>query len=435
MIATSLLAGGCFHAQSYSPERSVATWREMQAPATVEVTTVTTRTVDAADALGVEEAVALALANDPGLAVAEARTEVAAAGVAVARQVDNPTLRLTNFPVDEMTRGRSGYNLGLRMPVPRPGSVQAKVQGARLGVDDAQAQAEAARREVRARVHRLYARLALLAADLEEVGRAAGLVDERRKQVRGRVEHAAATDVELALAEVAYAEAIDEAGRLRGELARTEAELARLVGAGPRRFRVDAELLAAGATEFDAGALIEQALRDRPELRAAQARVGQAQAQVALARSEATPWVSWAQVNYEVGPRAPVAALGFGLALDLPLFSWNLGKIRAAKALIRQRELEERASVKAVAGEVEEAAERVRRADDRVRTLAAGLVPQAEAAARQAEAALAAGALDPLKALDVEARRIAARRLHLAALYERREAIIALEAAVGRSGR
>ncbi|HEY0134728.1 MAG TPA: hypothetical protein VGB85_11625, partial [Nannocystis sp.] len=58
-------------------------------------------------------------------------------------------------------------------------------------------------------------------------------------------------------------------------------------------------------------------------------------------------------------------------------------------------------------------------------------LPSVDEAVRQAEAALAAGALDPVTAREVAARRVAARRLHLAAMYERREAIIALEAAVG----
>jgi outer membrane protein TolC len=183
--------------------------------------------------------------------------------------------------------------------------------------------------------------------------------------------------------------------------------------------------------ELDRDALTERALRSRPELRTTQTRVGQAEAAVYLERSKAWPWLSWAQVGYAVGSNAATIPVSFGLALDLPIFSWNRGEVRAARALQRQRELEERAGVASVASEVSEALARVERATARITEIETSLLPSVDEAVRQAEAALAAGALDPLTASEVAARRVAARRLHLAAMYERRDAIISLEAAVG----
>ena len=431
-LCAALLLAGCFHAPGYSPQRSVATWREMQAGRGDEGGERRSEARERGAALTAEQAYQLALANNPDLAVAEAEAQVAEAEIGAARQIENPELRLTNFRVDDAVQSRPGLNLGLRAPIPRPGTVRARVQGARAAAEAAQGERDDARRLLRATVFRLYARVALLRADIDEVTRAAALRAERSKQIAARVDRAVATKVELSLAELAHAETSDEAERLRSELARTEAELQRVIGPGaPRQFVVDGAELRAADVALDDEALIDRALRARPELRSGQTRVGEARAAHYLAHSEAWPWFKWAQVSYYIGPNATPAAWGFGLALDVPLFSLNRGEIRAAEARVRQRELEERAGVAAVAGEVSEALARVERATARVQDIEQRLLPRVEDAAREAEAALAAGALDPLAASDVEARRVEARRMLLAAQFERRDAIIALEAAVG----
>ena len=105
LIPAALVAllTGCFHAPAYSPQRSVATWNDMQAapPAGTPSAGPAAAKDELADALTADQAYALALANNPELAVAEAEAEVAAAGVGVAKQVENPTLRFTNFRVDD----------------------------------------------------------------------------------------------------------------------------------------------------------------------------------------------------------------------------------------------------------------------------------------------------------------------------------------------
>ena len=430
-VIAALLLCGCFHAPGYSPQRSLATWREMQAA--TPAGSVTRAGASAADdALTADQAYALALRNNPELAVTEAEAEVVAAEIGAAKQIENPQLRLTNFGLDDAVRGAPGLNMGLRAPIPRPGTVRARVAGARMAAEGAQGQTEAARRLLRAEIDRRYARLAMLYADLDEVTHAATLGDQRQQQIRERVERAVGTRMDLALAELTRAEAIDDASRLRDELATTESELARLIGPGaPRNYRVDPATLRVTDVELDPEALTEQALRSRPELRATQTRVGEAAAAVYLERSKAWPWLSWAQVGYAIGSNAATIPVSFGLALDLPIFSWNRGEIRAARARQRQRELEERAGVASVAAEVGEALARVERATARIAEIEATLLPRVDEAVREAEAALAAGALDPMAAGEVAARRVKARRLHLAALYERRDAMISLEAAVG----
>jgi hypothetical protein len=66
-----------------------------------------------------------------------------------------------------------------------------------------------------------------------------------------------------------------------------------------------------------------------------------------------------------------------------------------------------------------------------VKDLETKLLPQIETATRAAETALAAGALDPVTASTVATRMVEARRTHITALLEHREAVIDLETAIG----
>lgn len=433
-LALAALASGCFHAEPYSSKKTLATWRAMQEPKASSAGGAGARKAEPpapGAALTAEQAYQLALAQSPELAVLDARSEVAAAQVGAARQLDNPQLRLTNFNIDDAIAGGPGMNIGLRVPIPRPGTVRARVKGAELGAEAQESAADDARRQLRGRVYKLFARMAMLTADREQALRAAELRRARRDLIGARVQQSVSTRLDAALAEVAYAEAHDETARIDAELGRLHGELERLIGAGPQQFQLDPGELQLRDTELDEEALTARAMESRPELRGVQTRVGQAKADLHLARSKAWPWFDWAQIQYRAGPNATPASFGFGVALTLPIFSWNRGEVRASRALVRQRELEERAKIAAVAAEVDEAAERARRTAKRAQELEGTLLPQIEAAGREADAALAAGGLDPLVANDIAAKTVAARRVLLAAKLEHREALIDLETAVG----
>lgn len=430
LTAAPLLLAACFHGHSYAPQRTVTTWRAMQ-PAGARAQ----RDAPAAspgEPLTAEQAYALALTRSPELAAADAGVEVAEANIKAARQLENPELRLTNFNVDDVVDNRAGMNVGVRVPVPRPGTIHARVESARLGAEGLRGLADDARRNLRAYIFKLYARMAMLRADLDQLSRAGELRGGLRDQLDARVGQSVATHLDVALAGVSHAQALDDAARIRDEMALIESELQRVIGAGaPPSMQVDPGELKLRDLELDRDALTERAMASRPALRLAQTRVGQAHAEVYLARSETYPWFDWAQVQYRASPRSTASSFGFGLAITLPVLSWNRGAIKASRALVRQREAEERAQIAAVAGEVASAIERVERSARRVRELETRLLPQIDAAARAAETALAAGALDPVTADTVATRMVEARRAHIAALLEHREAVIDLEAAIG----
>jgi outer membrane protein TolC len=202
---------------------------------------------------------------------------------------------------------------------------------------------------------------------------------------------------------------------------------------GAVRFQVEPEQLDVVETTLDRDALIERALESRPDLRTTHALVVEAEAEAHVARAEAWPWFDWVQLQYRAGPGSPPTAFGFGVSITLPVLSWNRGAIKASKALVRQRRVEHDARIIAIADEVELAAARVERTGQRVLAIEQQLLPAVELATREARDAVATGALDPMEANDVELQAVDARRAHLSALLEHREAVVMLESVVGGS--
>ncbi|WP_434425918.1 TolC family protein [Nannocystis pusilla] len=211
-LACVILLGACFHAPAYAPERSLAALRALEAApeASQQAASAPPRRPDGA--MTADEAYALAVENNPELAVAEAEAAVAAAEVDVARQLDNPSLRLTDFRLADAIAGAPRMDLGVRIPIPRPGTVRTRVAAARLAADAAENDAATARRLLRLLIYQRFAQVAWLRADIDELSRAAALYEERRAQVAARVDRAVATQIDLAVADLTHAESLEKVG-------------------------------------------------------------------------------------------------------------------------------------------------------------------------------------------------------------------------------
>ena len=416
---------GCFTAPQYSSDRTVARWRATSTPAAAEPAP----GVAEGRALGAEETYALALHNSPQLAALEAQAEVADARAGQARQLDNPQLRFQNIDVEDIAAGNSWVDVAVRVPIPRPGSLRAQAEAAKMVAASERSLGEEAKRQLRARIDKRFAVLATLRADLEQVTAARELAERRRAVQAERLDNAAATKLDAALADATLAEAAAEEARIAAEIEAMEGDLRRLAGE-PREFRTE-PLPAVGRAALDRDKLVEAALRNRPELPAAHAGVAEAQARAHLARNRAWPWFEWGQADYFIRPDSTPRSWGFGVALTLPVFSWNRGEIKATRALVRQREAEQDSEIAAIAAEVDAAAGQVERTAERLRRLRTEVQPRLQEVAEEARAAHASGALDPIEANTMARKAVRGERLVIAAELEHRLAIIELESAIG----
>ncbi|MEZ4450386.1 MAG: TolC family protein [Nannocystaceae bacterium] len=429
-----LLVAACAGPAAPGAERALSIWQEMEAaearaPAPQSPLLPVGGVRTDLQAVGPAEALALAVERSPEVALEDVEAQLREAQVGVAKQLENPEVRITNIrptPIQD----NANLDVALRVPVPRPWTQRARVHEARLAAQAARSEVGESARRLRARVYDLFARLALARGEQALAERAIELRARRRVIVQSRVDKAVATRLDLQLEEVAVQESSAELRRLQDRAAAIEDELRRLCGPGELRFVADPGELARPIDVADRRALVELALRQRPTLAGASTRVAEAETRATIARGSAIPWFRWAQVGYAF-PNAAAASWGVGFTVEVPLLSWRLGQVKSANAEVRMRRLAEEAAVAGIVHEVDEARGRALRSAERARALESGLVHDLDEALSLATQASDAGALDPLKVLDVELRRLDAQRRLLEAHYEHRQAVIDLEAAVG----
>lgn len=430
-VVITLLGAACFHESAPGDTRALAVWREIErgeAERAQEATAMMTPSGE--HLLYAEQAYLLAVAASREVAIQNAEVAVEEANIMRARQLENPEMRLTNLRPGGLESGSSRLDIAVRVPIPRPWNLHAGARGARHATAAAQVEVEEAKRTLRARIFKLFARLARMRADhvlVEEVGHRRA---KRRTIVSGRIDKAMATRLDLKFADIEYQEAAAEIARSGDRIAALESELRRTCGAGPHvQFETRADELTRGVMYRERVSLTEAALSRRPDVRAAASRVGAAEAGAYVARGSAWPWFGWAQLGHTLP--AAVGAWGFGVTIEVPLLNWKRGQIRGADAQVRLRKLQEQASVQAVVHEIDEALERVTRTAAHAQLLETGVLAELREALDLAAKGVAARVIDPLDVVDLEIKQIEAQRRHLAATLEHREALIDLEAALG----
>lgn len=375
---------------------------------------------------------ALAVARDPEIArlEAEARALEASAQASRARA---PELRMNNFRLDEVVRSEPRFELGLRVPFERPGTLAAEADALRQEGAIVRARAGEVARELRREVLRAVARHAGGLA-IAETARAEV---ERAGREIARLSAGAATQaveaLALAEAEVALAEARSAVALAEAEAARWGALVAARCGCvpepgvalrWPERWPNDRP----GARDE----LHALALAQRPSLDRRAAELGVAHARAHEARALMWPWLDWVQLGYELTEPVAADTWVFSLALAIPIGAWDGEAFEAVETHRRGIVEAARRDAIAIGAEVDAALGHWQRCDDALAALAharSGIDRQRLAAL---DDAVARGLADPadVHALARDLARIERRRLE--ALVLLREARIELEYALGR---
>lgn len=360
-------------------------------------------------------AVELALEHDAGLKALRAEFRVAEAEIDNAGQFDNPEIRVTQFRVRDLADGTPSVDLSLRAPIPRPGEIDALVAEAQAAAAVAEAEVATGSRRVASEVRLLFQELLLLDAETQAALASVEIRSRLLELVTKQAQSGLTTKVDLAYAELALEQARQEHMMLKAQ--RISARIALLERLG---LRTDIEL-ALDAPKIDPerapeplGAmeeLIEEALKNRPALVAAAARIDLAAAVAYQERVKAWPWFSFVEIGYDIGPD-PVEGTewSFGMAVELPLFSTNSGGIAVAEAEQHRVASEFDAEVEAVVRSVQK---RYRQATEALNALleaSQGLRRSAAEAALQLQAALSASRVDMVEVAMLEDRRLEAQR-------------------------
>ncbi len=252
------------------------------------------------------------------------------------------------------------------------------------------------------------------------------------------MEQQAASQLDVALAELDRAEVADETAELAMRRDQALAELRKLT-AVPAHIPIEPVGPPGGVepgtepvTTDTRGRWIDEAHTGRAELRETAAALARSRADAYRARAERWPWLGYVQLSYEADDESGPLTWGFAMALDLPVFAWSGAKVNAQDAVTRRRRVEHRVTVTRIALEVEAAIDHAVRTRERLDNIRAALLPAAEEAARLAEQAETTQALDALRVVRLQVSRLRAQRRHLDALRGWVLARVRLDAAVGR---
>jgi len=324
------------------------------------------------------------LATNPDLAASREAVSIADAQIAVAKAFPDPDVTAGATQIDVSRQGSPTIaGLQLNVPVELGGKRGARVAVARSGVDAARADHQDAARSLRATavnayVDALHARLVveLKRTEHESLERLVA-INERRL---------AAGDVPVVAVLQSRVEARQfEADVLSATGDQKAADVALLQLLGPSAVGLGEALDVAGDLRVTASAVVASRalaeLENRADVRAARARVDQAERQVKLEEAnrvvDVTAGVGWSHSFAATGSPAS-DTIGLTLSVPIPISHVYRGPLEAARAAKRQAE-QQLASVRARAqGELRQAFAHFDAAASRVRLYESGTLADAD---------------------------------------------------------
>lgn len=308
-----------------------------------------------------------ALERNWDLLAAKADLDLATAQRLVAKEIPNPSLSLTVSKISVDGAHGSGTELGngildrshdtvaaVSQLIELGGKRSARKASAVAGESFARERFAEARRQLDLGVTRAYVDVlvaeesaAILADSVGALRREAELAELRVKA--GDISTNDRVQIEISAERVSL-----DAVRASAELTNARVRLSTLMAEAAPGVRWElADTLqglgerAAATPAGQRGLLVE----NRPDVRAAEAAVARADAELRLQKAQRVPDPT-VSVQYEHEPPDQPHTVGIGVSLPLPLWNWNRGRIVAAEASKRQAQLAASKAASQAAAEV-----------------------------------------------------------------------------------
>jgi cobalt-zinc-cadmium efflux system outer membrane protein len=368
-----------------------------------------------------------ALTLESSRALLAARDQVSAARFAVdsAAAFPNPELEYLGGNTRARNPGVTPGNatsLTLTQPLDMPWRRAPRIGAAEAGLEATTAASRAFEADLVARLRMRYFELLRREAEHRNASEDMLLMESVRSRIAKRVETGDAPRFELikADAEALNAQKTAQAAGFRVEQARSLLRQA-VGGALPVEFSV----APTGVPEVPPLTGLRRQLADsNPELARARAEMVRAQKQLELQRAQRWPDLALkAAVNEDPDMRASQ----FGVVVTVPLWDRRRGPVGEAEAQLSRARNELEANEFALGQALEVAYQQYEIAQTQVGALESGIVRQAEAALKVAEAAYRFGERGFLEVLDAQRVFRAARSELIAARYELAAAWIEIE--------
>lgn len=405
-------------------------------------------------AITMSEAVDIALKNNPTLQARQAMITAAAARVRMARAMTRPQITATSYatgssmpmivPGPEVVSGPQAWTLtpdterlnGILMgmyPLYTGGKLRAQIESAHSSSEAAVADLAVSELDVSLAAKITYYQV-LLAREMVNVyeDRVAE-AQERLRIAEKAFEEGRIARYDLLRNRTDRAESQQQLNNARRDVEVTLADLKSALGISQESNITLADTLATPQPLEDVTTLRQLAVRQRPEVTAAHARIKAARSGVGVAKSAYKPQI-YAMGMAELAASSESTDTGalVGITVSIPILDGGLRKsaVDEAQTMVQQAEAEKREVLLAVERDVSTAYARVSAAAENV-TLAKAAVEQAEEDYRIIKLRYEAGKSINVEVLDALASLTRARTDYVAALYNYNVARADLLRAIG----
>ncbi len=380
--------------------------------------------------VSLDDALQLALRQNPTLRAQQAALESTKAGEITAGLRPNPTM---NFLAEQFKPSQAQqegqYTVNVGQTIELGGKRQRRVDAARATTRVASYQLEDVRRQTILQVKSAFAGALIAREQLALAEQSLKTLDDTERIQRLRAEKGDISELELLRIQVQRFTFERDAADARQALA--AAKVALRAAAGQANIADDFDLageLGFKEVSLDRTELMRRALDNRPDLRAAEADRERARADHRLARANAW-WDITPQIEYQrIGPDNTV---GFGFSLPIRIFDRNQGEIARTQAEIKRGDAVREATALQVLAAVDTDRQVALTQRERAISLRDIYLPKATRARDTVEYAYRRGGQSLLDFLDAQRSYRETALAHLQALAAYLSAIYQLEADIG----
>lgn len=254
----------------------------------------------------------------------------------------NPELRISDVSTRYYTQEFDELRAGLRFRLPKPGELGRAKQQARVELWDRRVEEIRYQQEFIARIRNEYADVLMYDQLAELAQKRIAREEERIRIVQQLVALGNRTVVYFTKAKVWHADSKNDHAR-----ALQNQRLARRKLAKRAHLAEDTPLVMEALPEvtLDLEELIKLAINNRPEIERVQQRIVLANRQRKFEYFKLIPWPNFIDISYHIEKERHRDWGEFMTGIDLPIFNWNIGNIKATTLAVKKKE-DELAAIK-----------------------------------------------------------------------------------------
>ncbi|MBX6331858.1 MAG: TolC family protein [Gemmatimonadaceae bacterium] len=384
-------------------------------------------------ALTRQQAIDLALANNPQLHAAREQVSQARARVTEAKALPDLAASATivgqSGPFRPSTAGEHDYALGLTVPF--PDRIRLRGQVATADVRSSELSYEQLRQQIASETSQAYSALLVALRHHDDFQQATQLAQDFLARTQARYEGGTSPKLDVVKARVDLAQSRNQLIAAERDVANARAALNRLIARPLGAPIAAADTLGVPPALPALDTLERLALAHRPELRSLDAQRAGARAATTLAKEYWLPDIALGVTRVTI-PGAP-ATYDTDIGISVPLFFWQHRGGEVAESQHRERELAATARdlVAQVSQEVRTAYAAASTAIEQVHYIRDELLPEAQQAYHIATVSYGLGGASTLEVLDAKRALLDAQTQYTDALGAANDAVAQLRLAVG----